>query len=161
VAVNGNPGEFNGTLDQSGGFLTAGQYTISGPGGGDVGAFSGTIAFPALPRLVSPVNPTTVTRANGLTVTWSGSGTSGNDQILISSATDGSVTNGSQASCIAPATPGTFAVPPYVLLALPAGNFAVLQLSPAQVSVPFTATGLSVGLLETQIDGIGPGLALR
>jgi hypothetical protein len=126
-----------------------------------VGAFSGTIAFPALPTLVSPVNPTTVTRSNGLTVTWSGGGTGGNEQILVFSATDGSFANGSEALCIAAASPGTFTVPPYVLLALPAGNFAGLQLSPAKVSVPFTATGLSVGLLQTQIDGIGPGLTLR
>ena len=90
-----------------------------------------------------------------------GGGTSGNEQILVSSATDGTFTNGSQAFCISSASAGSFAVPPYVLLALPAGNFAGVQLSPAQVSVPFTATGLSVGLLQTQIDGVGPGLTLR
>jgi hypothetical protein len=161
VTVTGNPGEFNGTLDPSGGFLTAGQYMIAGTGGRDVGAFTGTIAFPVLPVLMSPVNQAAVTRSNGLTVTWSGGGTSGNEQILVSSATDGTLSNGSTALCIAPASAGTFAVPPYVLLALPAGNFAGLQLSPAQVSVPFTASGLSVGLLQTQIDGTGPGLTLR
>jgi uncharacterized protein (TIGR03437 family) len=161
VTVNGTPGQFNGTLDQSGGFLAAGQYTIAGTGGRDVSAFSGTIAFPVLPTLVSPVNPTTVTRSNGLTVTWSGGSASGNEQILVSSATDSSFTNGSQALCIPPASAGSFAVPSYVLLALPAGNLAGLQLSPAQVSVPSTATGLTLGLLQTHIDGVGPGLTLR
>ena len=52
-------------------------------------------------------------------------------------------------------------IPPYVLLALPAGNFTSLELAPGTVqgaaSAPFTATGLSIGFVQTYIDGTSIG----
>jgi uncharacterized protein (TIGR03437 family) len=160
VPVQSSPGHFDATLDPSGKFLAPGVYTVTGTGGADVGPFTATITFPSSPTLTGPAGGATVTRTNGMTVTWS-SGTTGNVQIVVFSASDSSFTSGAQAVCIAPASAGTFTVPAYVMLALPPSNFAGIQFSPAKVSVPFPATGILLGTLQTQIDGGGPGLVLR
>jgi hypothetical protein len=55
------------------------------------------------------------------------------------------------------ASAGTFTIPPYVLQALPAGNFSQFYLGSAESDVPFTATGLSLGTLHTQ--SVGPGFS--
>ncbi len=111
-----------------------------------------------MPTLASPANNTTVTRSDGLTVTWTGGDPAGNVQILVNSALNNSFNAGGTATCIAPAGAGTFTIPPYVLLALPAGNLAGIVLAPADTGVPFTAPGLSLGLLSTHNDGAGYGL---
>jgi uncharacterized protein (TIGR03437 family) len=165
VPVTGNPGQFNATLDAAGKFLVPGAYTITGTGGADIGPFSATTTIPSLPTLVSPVNNTTVTRSNGMTVTWTGG--SGNVQIMVTGATDNTYSNGATAVCIAPAGPGTFTIPPYVLLALPApanfvgapgaGSPGGFVFSSITTEVPFTATGLSAGSLSTQANSAGFG----
>jgi uncharacterized protein (TIGR03437 family) len=158
VPITGNPGEFSATLSGTGSFLVPGSYTVTGSGGADVGPFSATITVPRLPTLASPANNTTVTRSDGLTVTWTGGDPAGNVQILVNSALNNSFNAGGTATCIAPAGAGKFTIPPYVLLALPAGNLAGIVLAPADTGVPFTAPGLSLGLLSTHNDGAGYGL---
>jgi hypothetical protein len=155
VPLQGDPG--GATLSAGGTFLVPGAYTITGTGGKDVGPFTATITFSAPPALISPVNNTTVARSNGLTVTWSGGDPSGNVRIVVTSATDNTYTNADQAVCIAPASAGTFTIPPYVLLALPAGTFAGFVLQPADSAVVFPATGLNIGFLRTHHDGTGFG----
>ncbi len=157
VPVTGTPGTFNATLSAAGTFLVPGVYTVTGAGGADVGPFSATVTFPASPTLVSPVNNTTVTRSSGMTATWTGGDPNGNIQITVTSAIDNMFNNADQAICIAPASAGTFTIPPYVLLALPAGNFAGFVFAPFNTTAPFMATGLSVGILKTQNDGTGFG----
>jgi uncharacterized protein (TIGR03437 family) len=149
------------TISAAGTFLGPGAYTVIGPGGADVGPFSATITIPALPALVSPLTSTnlTVTRSSGMTVTWTGGG--GNVLIWVNAATDKTNTTGAAAQCTAPASAGTFTIPPYVMLALPAGNFGSFFLGSAEVDVPFTATGLSVGNLHTQSVGPGGGFTLK
>jgi hypothetical protein len=65
------------------------------------------------------------------------------------------------ANCTAAASAGTFTIPPYVLLALPAGNLTYFELGPGTVAAaseaPFTATGLNVGFVQTFIDGTSFG----
>jgi hypothetical protein len=107
--------------------------------------------------LVSPVNASTVTRSSGLTVAWTGGSPNGNVQMIVTSATDNTYTYAAQAVCTAPASAGTFTIPPYVLLALPAFNNAGFVFAPANTEVPFTATGLSLGILTTHNDGTGFG----
>ena len=156
LTMQGASGDFT-TINEAGTFLGPGAYTVTGTGGKDVGPFSATITIPALPTLVSPLNSTnlTVTRSSGMSVTWTGGG--GNLQIYLSSATSNTYSTGSTALCTAAASAGTFTIPPYVLLALPAGNFGHFFLGSAQSDVPFTATGLSLGTLHTQ--SVGPGFS--
>jgi hypothetical protein len=149
----GNPGK-DVTLSASGKFLVPGAYTITGTGGANVGSFSAAVAIPLPSTLVSPVNNSTATRANGMTVTWTGG--SGNLQVEVNSCSNNSCSNGASAVCIVPATAGTFTVPPYILEALPAGNSAGLVLSSYSMA-SFTATGLNAGTLLTYSNDSGFG----
>jgi uncharacterized protein (TIGR03437 family) len=158
MPVTGKPGDFSATLSAAGTFLVPGAaYTVTGAGGADVGPFSATITFPAMPALVSPVNNTTVTRSDGMTATWTGGDPNGTVNIQVSSALDNTFTNGRRAACRAPAGAGTFTIPPYVLQALPAGAFGGFTINPETAAVPFTATGLSIGFISTFHAGTGFG----
>ena len=94
-----------------------------------------------------------------MTVTWSGGNPGGKVQIFVIAATDNALSNVVQAFCAASSGPGTFTIPPYVMLALPATNFAGFTLAPADTSVPLSAPGLDLGLLQTHNDGAGFGLS--
>ena len=76
--ASGSGGDYRTTLRSTGNYFAPGAITVSAPGGTDVPSFSATIAVPALPTMTSPVpdsvNPISVTRSNGLTVTWSEAG---------------------------------------------------------------------------------------
>ncbi len=149
---SGNLEEFNLT----GAFLGSGMYTVTGSGGADVGAFSGTIAIPEAATLVSPVNGGTATRANGMTVTWTGG--SGSLEIEVNSCADDSCGSGAAAVCHVPASLGTFTIPPYAMLALPAGNNAGIVLS-SYSAASFTAAGLNAGTISaySNVAGFGYG----
>jgi uncharacterized protein (TIGR03437 family) len=159
----GTPGQTRTTLSAAGTFLVPGSYTITGTGGKDVGPFSATITFPASPTLVSPLsaNGLTVTRSNGMTVTWRGGDPNGHVEIVLESAIDNMFNTGASAACTAPTSAGTFTIPPYVLLALPTGNFTHFGFGPGTVAAataaPFTATGLNVGVVDTFIESTGFG----
>jgi len=155
VAVTGQPGDFSATLSAAGTFLVPGAFTVTGSGGANVGAINANITVPNPPTLVSPMSASglTVTRSSPMTVTWTGGDPNGTVQFQLASATDGSYTAGADAQCTAPASAGTFTIPTYVLLALPAGNFGRFQFSPAVTMVPFTATGLNLGILSTSSAG--------
>ncbi len=157
VAVPAPAGDSNNiSLNAMGTFLVPGAYTVTGTGGPDVGAFSSNITIPALPTLVSPVNNGSATRSNGMTVTWTGG--SGTLQIVVQGATDNTNTNGAVAICTVDASAGTLTIPPYILQALPAGNFGGVTLTSHTVT-PFTATGLGLGIGEadTNVAGFGFG----
>jgi|SRR5579871_1269287 len=161
VTVAGTPGQFKPQLNATGTFLVPGAYTVTGGGGADVGPFNGAITFPAVPTLTSPVNPAAAVRANGLQVSWSGGDPNGNVEIDVFGATDNTFTLGDTAICIAPAKPGTFTIPPYVLLSIVPTNFGGLVLSPADVTAPFTASGLSLGVLTMHNDGNSVALVVK
>jgi hypothetical protein len=146
---------------------SGGAYTFSnGSGGPDVGAFTTpSIQFAAPVTWSNASSISTVTRSNGLTVNWTGGDPTTHVAITgISLAT----VNGSSSeylagyfSCRAPTSAGTFAVPPAVLLSLPASSTiskdgftvstAILLLSNFANSVSFTAPNLDVGLLEAGV----------
>jgi uncharacterized protein (TIGR03437 family) len=163
VPVTGTPGRFNATLSAAGAFLVPGAYTITGTGGADVGPFTATATIPAFPTLVSPLATNfTVTRSSGMTVNWSGNGSTGNVLIQVSGATDNTFATGANAVCMAPASAGTFTVPPYALLTLPAGNFGALSFQQLTAAVPFTASGLNVGIFQASSAPSGPsGFTIR
>src|SRR5207237_8825469 len=115
---------------------------------------------PALPVMTSPppdsTNPTVVTRANGLTVTWSGGSANTFIELDGFSATDNTYNNGVSFQCSVPAASGTFTVPPSVLLALPGNNFGGLDFRPGVTPVTITGTGLTVTQVTFQYDYFTP-----
>ena len=132
------------------GFFSPGNYTVMGTGGADVGPFTASLTIPSVPVWTNQASVTTVTRANGLTVTWSGGAS---QTVLISggSYTDTNLTTGAAFFCLAAGDPGTFTVPASVLLALPAAPASpnggvTFQAAPA--SRNFTATGLTVASID-------------
>jgi uncharacterized protein (TIGR03437 family) len=143
--TTGVAGLYSSVLQSS---LPAGNYTITGSGGTNVGAFTTTITLP--PALTWTNSTSTITRSAGLTVNWTGG--SSNGFVLIEGASTTGATSGVGALflCIAPNT-GSFAVPSAVLLSLPpsvtvsgvpTGSFIVGSFTNPQT---FTATGLNYG----------------
>jgi uncharacterized protein (TIGR03437 family) len=157
VAVKAGFVEFKGSLSPTGTFLVPGAFSVSGTGGADVGPFTANITVPPLATLSSPGNNAAVTRSSGMTITWTGGDPNGNLVIKVYGATDNSFNTGSRAECVVPAKPGTFTIPPYIMEALPAGNFAGFTIAPARTELPFKATGLSFGGIDINFDGTGFG----
>ena len=103
---------------------SGGNFSFSGSGGPDIGAFSANISLGAPLVWASP--PTTVTRSNGLTVNWTG-GTAGTYVTLFGDSlafAPNSTTSyvGAYFWCNAPASDQHLTVPATVLLALPASG---------------------------------------
>ena len=152
-------GQLNATVSATGNYLTPGAYTVSAPGGKDVSTFSASITIPASATLTSPpldaASPVSVTRSNGLTVTWSGS-QAGYIQIEVFGATDNTFTTGADVQCNAPAAAGSFTIPPSVLLALPAGNFGQLAFRPFANPANLTGSGLNFSKLLAWSEFVTP-----
>jgi uncharacterized protein (TIGR03437 family) len=156
--VTANQGD-RPVLGAAGTYLVPGDYTITGGPGKDVGPFTAHISIPASPTLTSPASASnfTVTRAKGMTVTWNTNGSTGHVELVLISGTSPPV----QAVCTAPASAGTFTIPSYVLLALPAGSATGFRFQPGDQgpasSAAFSATGLNAGIAQTFIDGVSFG----
>jgi hypothetical protein len=141
-------------------YLSPGSYTISGAGGKDVGPFtvSTTITTPLTWVNQSSIN--TITRANGVNVTWAGADP--NSFVVVSGWSLSTPGASAGFNCTVSAGAGQFTVPAVVLLALPpsyiimedgqsqpAGNLTVGTVTPP---VRFSATGLNLGLVTTSIS---------
>jgi uncharacterized protein (TIGR03437 family) len=141
-----NPGTF---LSQRG------VFTVAGAGGRDIGKFSANFTIGTIPSWTNqtafaPKGTFTATRQNGATLTWSATAAPADSGIAYieidgASYTDGNIQNAALFSCLAPATAGTFTVPPAVLAALPPGPYFELEFKPVLTPVTFTASGLGLG----------------
>ena len=147
------------TISSAGAFLVPGNFTVAGTGGADIGPFTANFTLAGLPTMTAPTNNTTVTRANGMTVTCSPA-PSGNVWIEVVSATDSHFTSGFTTNCVAPASAGTFAIPAYALLPHLPGNFSNVQLFSSQ-SFPFTAPGANAAIVNAQLWGPPAGVTLK
>jgi hypothetical protein len=132
-------------LSASGTYLSPGAYTLTGTGGGDIGAFTAIATIPAVPTLNTPALGT---RSAGTTVTWSGGQPNALVEIQLTTPTDNTNTNGATARCYASSSAGTITIPPYVMLALPTTNFGTFEFQ-QQTLAPFTASGLGIGEIQT------------
>ena len=150
-AVSGASQQFSVTLSAVGNYLSPGAYTLSGSGGADIGSINAPVTVYAAPTLTNPANIglPPVTRANGLTVTWTGGAANARFQVQVTSAVDSKGSNGATVTCEAAATAGTMTIPASALLALPAGNFGGVEFRQRTVT-PFTAKGLTLGVMETR-----------
>lgn len=158
--VSGSSGNYKGMLSANGSFFSPGTITVSAPGGADVPGLTSSLVLPAMPTMTSPTpdahNPISVTRANGLTVAWSGGSAGVYVELDGYSATDDSYNTGASFACTVASTAGTFQIPPAVLLAMPAGNFGGIDFHPAVTPVPVAASGLTAGRLTLQYDTFTP-----
>ncbi|MDE3197772.1 MAG: hypothetical protein KGN84_15595, partial [Acidobacteriota bacterium] len=136
------------------GYLDAGTFSVSGPGGADVGGFNASIAIPSPLNWSNQAAITDVTRANGQNVTWTGADSNGT--VLISGySSTGADANavGANFICVANAGDGQFTIPAQVLLAMPASvtvsgvPTGALLVGSNTAPVSFSASGIDVGYL--------------
>jgi len=131
-------------------YIVPGSYTVTGPGGTDVGSFTSNLNVAANFNWTNEASITAVNRANGLNITWSGAGA--NDFVIISgSSSDTNTKTTGGFTCLERGNVGQMNVPSAVLLALPASTTIegtpTGNLSVGTTSAPsrFTASGLDVG----------------
>ena len=133
-------------------YLSAGEYTFTGPGGADVGAFTARLTFPQPLTWTNEASITSVNRAQDLRITWTGG--AANDLVVISgSSARTSPTVGGTFICYSVASAGSFSVPSWVLSALPISASAqgtpTGQLLVGSTSLEpgrFTAPGIDIGV---------------
>jgi len=123
-----------------------GTYIFNGSGGSganSIGSFQASVTLPnPLLTWTNQSAAATVTRSQGLQVTWSG-GTPGTFVIITGNAT-GNSTSGNY-TCFAPQSALQFTVPSYILGTLPAGT-GTTTIENGTNYMPFTATGLNSGI---------------
>ena len=149
---------------------SGGTFTFNnGSGGPDVGAFTTPQVQIGSPVTWSNTSSlATVTRSNGLTVTWTG-GEAGSYVGVTGVSLTGITTNANSYlaglfTCQAPVSAGTFTVPPAVLLSLPPSTtmsvsgvtipLGFLVLSNSATPTTFSAPNLDVGLVEANVENI-------
>ena len=153
------------TLDQNGNYLTAGNYTFTGTGGADVGAFTASLTLPAPLVWTNQSSTTTVDRSKGVTVNWTGGDPAGYVQIIGASYASAGANNTVTTSflCTAKTTDLTFTVPPVVLLALPpSGSVSsggvvvpipgVLSVASISATAPFKAPGVDIAGATSSVN---------
>lgn len=139
--LTSQPGTFYAALSSipSGG----GTYTYTATGGKDVGAFNTAVNFPVPLVWTNQASITTVNRAQGQTVTWSG-GAPGTYVAIEGQSTVSAGTGFVSATftCYAPVSAGQFTVPSWILLALPPNNSGSMSLENQTFPQLFSASGL-------------------
>jgi uncharacterized protein (TIGR03437 family) len=136
-----SPGLYFAQLANSAIPSSGGVFTFNATGGKDVGAFTTALNFPVPLVWANMSAITSVNRAQGVMVTWTG-GATGTYVQITGSATSQLLTVAF--TCNAPVSAGQFTVPPAVLLALPAGNGS-LSLDNSSLPQTFSASGLDLG----------------
>ncbi len=132
--------------------LSPGNYTVRGPGGADVGAFTASLSVPApfVWTNVDAINQ--IDRSAGLTINWTGA--SGTVIIAGQSVTNVPQITGSVFTCLAKAEDGAFTVPPVVLQALPptaaGAGFGYVQVTHQPPETSLNASGLDIGTFTVQ-----------
>lgn len=151
-------GQFGDTTP--GNFFDAGEYTMRGSGGTDVGPFTARVT--AGPPLVwtNQAASVSVERSRGVTLTWTGGDPNGNVYITGGGtvATSGSTFVSVRFDCNAPTRDGSFTLPPHVLLALPAVSDGTLTVGSFTAGTPFTAQGLDFGRILYGVNSLNLGI---
>lgn len=148
--TTGNGPGYGGKLPL--GPLAQGAYTFTGTGGNDIGKFTASVNVQGALSVTNSAALNNVTRSQGVTVTWSGGFAGGDVQV---SGDVGDQYGSIRYYCHAPSSAGQITVPPYILLAIPAGpgELVVQNTTPPQ---SITATGVDFGIAvasaETRFD---------
>jgi uncharacterized protein (TIGR03437 family) len=119
--VNGHPGSFNAQLSANGTFLSPGAYTLAASGGADIPAFGAPFSIPVAPILRTPgdMSNTTVTRASGMSVAWTGGSANAYARLVLRAPLEANSSAGASVICKVAADAGSFNIPSWALLALP------------------------------------------
>jgi uncharacterized protein (TIGR03437 family) len=125
-------------------YLDPGGYTVSGPGGADVGNFQAQVTAPPAITWTNAASASSVDRSKGVTVTWTGGDPNGS--VIISGSSTLRQGGGALFTCTAPPSAGTFTVPATVTMALPASSSGALTVMGSSAPASFTATGIDIGL---------------
>ena len=134
------PGLYFGTLSSIP--STGGAFVFSGTAGSQVGAFTATVNFPnPLMTWTNQSAAAGVNRGQGLPITWSG-GTPGSFVIITGTSVNGTASG--TYTCYAPQSAGSFTVPSYILLGLPAGTGST-QVTNSTNLTTFSASGIDFG----------------
>lgn len=158
--TSANPGQYGASPAS----YLAGTYVVSAPGGPDVAAFSTSFNVPPVLSWTNQaaISTSTIDRTQPLTFTWSGGDPNGYVDILLRAGTgNGNTQVEVDAHCAAPIGPGSFTVPPSVLLSLPSagtsgqfGYYAFFTLaanaSPQVLAVP--GLDLAVGQVSNEVQ---------
>jgi uncharacterized protein (TIGR03437 family) len=145
----------SGFIPASGGTFTfTGTAGTGGTAATDVGAFSASVGFLNPITWTNATSISSVTRASGVTVNWTG-GAAGTYVFITGDSSSGAASQ--SFTCVVPATAGTFTVSPGVLMQLPADSNGSLSVEnftdPKTVTIPnldlaviiaFTGTTISV-----------------
>lgn len=133
-------------------FFAPGTYTVSAPGGADVGGFEVSLELPEFLEWTNP-DIESVSRAAGVTVNWTG-GAPGMEVVRIggtSFATNAAGTQvGALFECFADPGAGQFTVPPHILLSLPASDLpnGGLNVGSWSLGQRFEAEGIDFGSVQ-------------
>jgi uncharacterized protein (TIGR03437 family) len=148
---------------------TGGTFTFNGSGGTsaatarpaaagstNIGAFNAQIVFPnPLLNWTNQSAAATITRSEGVLVTWTGG--SDNTFVVIGGNSSSGTASG-MFSCYAPVSAGSFMVPAYVTAAMPASSNGQLTVENFTNFTPFTAAGLdhaiSAGYTAFEVDSV-------
>lgn len=151
--VPGIPGTGSGTP-----VIAQGSYTLSGPGGADVGPFSATVTVPPPFTWTNRDGINDVNRGQGLALTWTGGAgvmvISGTSATRVGGTQNDPVFDGAVFVCFQNASAGNFTVPSAILSQMPpsgdlaagsgSGSLALMQSGPLDGSTftaPLTAGG--------------------
>jgi uncharacterized protein (TIGR03437 family) len=123
--------------------IVPGTFTITSPGGSQVGAMSAAVDVTSAAASFKWTNPPTgpISLSSPLTINWTGGDPNGFVDITAISSTlqSGTVpaatTPGILVECIAPASAGTFTVPTYVLQSLPSTASSTALVPPGELLV--------------------------
>jgi uncharacterized protein (TIGR03437 family) len=135
-------GFYSATLANSIFPQTGTTFHFDATGGADVSAFSASVSYGAPPLWTNQSGLTSITRASGQTITWSGGPANTYMAIGGSSST---ATATAAFTCYAPVAAGQFTIPAYILEAMPAqgGGGGTLTFANYLTPQPFAAQGLS------------------
>jgi uncharacterized protein (TIGR03437 family) len=124
-------------------YLEAGDYSVSSPGGPDVGAFSQSFTIPEPISWTNADAIQSVDRSAGVQVTWSGGDPNGTVQISGAFGTF---------ICTARTSDQRFTVPPLVLLSVPAsGGTPESFILSSTSSTAFSAPGINSGSIDSTV----------
>ena len=129
-------------------FLAPGNYSVSGAGGADVGAFNAAISVPAQLNWTNRDEITTVNRSQPLTLNWSGA-SNGQAFSILGMESDLPSNSSEVFLCVAAPGASSFTIPSQVLSAMPASQPTALRSKGAIYIVAtndaaFSASGLTV-----------------
>ncbi len=138
-------------------YLSAGRYTITGPGGANVGAFTANVDLPPALEWTNRAQITTVNRSEPLRITWSGGNPSREIGLILGLSTDSNATAAGYFICVVPLAPGSFTIPAPILSSLPvSGSQSGISLGTLLVGTTlfgsglttFTASGIDLGVVS-------------